>query len=138
MDESHRLIQWLVVGLLFLCSCYFSCQEVKYTLWGTTTDADITDIRQAFEYAKHGRYEVREVYYQFRDEQGTSRKGTFRKPLDWQPPTDRRLSIEFQPGSWWNTRVAGEHNYPALIALVVMIIAAIVITVRTVRDAYDY
>ncbi|HRX84801.1 MAG TPA: DUF3592 domain-containing protein [Phycisphaerae bacterium] len=138
MDETRRFKLWVLVGVLFLLSGYASCVETKYLIWGKTTNAEVIDARKTVSNSGRRIVDVLEVRYTFKEEDGTVRKESFTQSLNKPAPSGGALPIEYIPGAPGKSRMQGKRNYLFVVIFAIMSGALIVLTVKIMRQAYDY
>lgn len=132
-DDTRRFKIMLFVGMLFLVSTYCSCQEMKYAIWGKTAEATISRT-QRMQMRRTGTVLV--VYYEFTEQGGAQRTDSMTRSLDWQPPADGKLVIDYLAGAEGKSRPHGEWNYIAVAFFLVMLGALTIFVVKTFRSAY--
>ena len=106
----------LIVLVFFVVNSYLSCQEVKYTFWGKTTEATIVSVTKGTEQRGYGRYDresvpIKGVRFAFNETDGSEREGVVNMPIDWEPPENQKLQIDYMPGDHWKTRIHGDTHY---------------------------
>lgn len=94
----------LILFFLFFMSAYFSYAHIKYLIWGETTQATITDVR---EYS-----DGLAIYYTFHDENGKRVKARDTAPHNWSVP-ETNVLVQFLPGGTGESRLSrNSHNAP--------------------------
>jgi hypothetical protein len=132
-DETRRFKIMVFVGLLFVLSAYSSCQEIKYSIWGKTAEATISSTQRM---RMRRTRTVLVVRYEFTEESGAQRTDSMAQPLDWQPPADGKLSIDYLAGAKGESRLHGEWNFIAVSFFLVMLGTMVFFVVKTFRSAY--
>ncbi len=135
-DDTRRFKIMLFVGMLFLVSAYCSCQEMKYAIWGKTAEATITSTRPMVVSEGRRTRRVLMVQYQFTEANGTERRDSTTRALDWQPPADGKLIIDYLAGVEGRSRPHGKWNYIAVAFFLIMLSAMVFFVVKTFRSAY--
>lgn len=117
--DSEESNWWLPVSffgtILFLASCYHAFGEFHYLLFAKQTQGTV--VRSFLETQRsrgfrRRRHHHRVVEYTFKDD-GTTRKERDWVPISWEAPKGE-IAIDYIPGRR-SSRVAGNHNYLALI-----------------------
>lgn len=126
-DDIKKFRFILVVGVLFLLSAVFSWGELKYALSGKSADAVVLQVKQTREGGRRSSPKL-SVEYQFAEEGGASRREYDTMPLDWKPPQDRTVKVQYLAGSPDSSRLAGNGNmvwvyifFGCLLALAVLL-----------------
>lgn len=128
----------LFSGILFLMSAYASCIELKYLIWGEHTEATIVRAQKLTTSSGRRSVKVMGVTYEFAEKDGTSRKDKMNMSLDWTPPADERLQIEYLPKTPGESRIPGERKYIFVIIFFGSLCVMGFFLVRVLRQAYDY
>jgi hypothetical protein len=101
-DSRHaRRMFGLGVGLiiLFIVSWVQSCSELKYTLSGETTMANVSRCYETTSASRRGGKVMRVVYH-FDDADGKRHKGEDSVPLKkWIEPADKQVEIIYRAGT---------------------------------------
>ncbi len=135
--ETVKLNVLVFVALAFLISAYASCRDIKYELWGVTTEATITRTRKKITTRGRRVVHVLVVDYRFVEEDGTERNDDMSRELDWQAPSGNKLQIDYLPGAEGESRRHGKRNYIALVFFFGTLTAGVVFTGRLWRRAYE-
>jgi hypothetical protein len=107
--EAKRAKLALVVGVLFLVSLIGSCTELRYAVFGTDVDAQVTVAKQGVEPGRRGRgHPVLMVEYQFTDN-GTVRKEQDIVPRDWPAVAGQSTPVQYISGTDMS-RLKGHKN----------------------------
>jgi hypothetical protein len=127
MIRGRAMARLFVYGAgLFFASAFVTIGELRYAVWGKTTTAEF---RGTYPHTdKHGETYQLSVRYRFKDDDGQKQKGHDFVALDWKPPTDGKLRIEYVPGQFGKSRLAGNRNV-AMLWIFAGSLAASVITV---------
>ena len=101
--------------VLFITSGIVSCGEIKYVLWGETTDATIVSVTRGTAITGYSRSSsrtvpVKDVRYKFAEKDGTEREGVVSMSIRWEPPKNRELKIDYVPGHERKSRLHGDNN----------------------------
>jgi hypothetical protein len=94
--------------VLFVISGVITIGEIGYFLWGQTTTAEFKKVQPVYD--NRGPARMQSVKYAFIDDDGHRRVERNRVPLDWKPPANGRLRIEYVPGTEGKSRLAGSRN----------------------------
>lgn len=112
MDQDEELAKFkriLIAGCIFLMAGYFSYQELKYAIWGTTAEATIT---RTFD-TRERRRDLLAVEYTFSDEEGRRISERDDVPIDWPLPEDK-VSVQYIPGVKDSSRLEGHSSTVAV------------------------
>jgi hypothetical protein len=103
-DDDMAKAKWvLVVGALFLISCFMCYDELAYQIGGHEAVATVTKA-----YASSSRRSTRQtVEYAWAEADGTQRRGMLTVDPSWAPPPDGKLAIRYTPGETGRSRLVG-------------------------------
>jgi hypothetical protein len=115
LEEETRLFKILLFfGLMFLVSTFFAYKELKYWLRGRTIKADLIEVRETTSSGRR-RQPMLVVEYGFTEPGATTRRReTDRVSVDWEPPTDKTVMVQYFPGTD-DSRLAGHANVVAVV-----------------------
>ena len=99
-------------GGLFVASAAVSIGELRYAIWGKPTTADFRNT--VTHTNKCGEPIQTSVHYVFKDDGGQKRRNHDSVALDWKPPADGKLRIEYVSGNFASSRLAGNRNFAML------------------------
>ena len=135
--EKSKLIRCLIIGALFVVSGFVSCTEIKYAIWGRTSEATILRTFKFTQYRGRPWPSVPKlgVEYEFREADGTVRKESVSRARDWPIPADKKITIDYLPGVWRASRLSGEWNYIAVTFFAISFGVLAFFVVRTWRAA---
>lgn len=111
--ETRRLRALVLTFVLFVISAFFSYHEVRYAVFGKTTDAQLIKVKETTVSSRHGSRAALDVHYRFTDRDGTVRNEEDRMNISWQEPETtaedgtRVVQIEYIPGSSESSRLHG-------------------------------
>ena len=125
----------LLFGIgLFAISGYYCFVETEYLVQGQSARAMVTSTKPTSD--RRGRHaRINRVEYRFAEPNGTQRSGSDHRPLDWTPPPNGRIVVEYTPGQDGRSRMAGSVNSRAILlfggCLVVLAVFGIFLWSRT-------
>ena len=137
-SESWKFVAGLVAVVAFIASTFFAWRELKYTLAGKTATAtveEVTDITVGRRRTVGLRHHDRNVHYHFRDAAGNDRRDVDWVPLNWLPPPNGTVTVQYLDDS---SRLAGNRN---IVGLILFFVSGAVVLVggylfwRHVREA---
>lgn len=136
-SETARVRLWLFLALLYALSMCFSCQELKYAVWGITTDARIVSLQKTKTVGSRTRpsRDVLAVRYSWAEEGGVKRDDFMNREMAWQRPENGLVRIDYLPGVK-GSRPAGERNVGALAIFIVLTAAMVLVSARLVWEGY--
>ena len=137
MSDRLKLRLIMSCGLTFLLSAYISCEEFKYAISGRDAVATIERTVKANTTRGRATVKVIGVRYSFVEEDGTAREDKMNMPVDWTPPADMQLQVQYVPGKPGMSRLAGEHQYVAVTICLGTLAAVIGGFVYLFRKAYE-
>ncbi|QDT98225.1 hypothetical protein [Gimesia aquarii] len=113
MDEEEELskLKWLLIAVVvFLVSGFFSYQELKYAVWSTTTEADVTrtyttEVSSGRRFRRH-RKKVLAVEYTFTDKDGNHHSERDDIPIS-APIPGPKVTIQYFSGVENSSRIKG-------------------------------
>ncbi|MFK7778754.1 MAG: hypothetical protein QM501_11670 [Gimesia sp.] len=108
-DEEEELakLKWiLIAGIAFLVTGYLSFQELKFAVWGTTAEANVT---RTFETRASRRSRLLAVEYTFTDKEGKHHSERDDVPIDW-PTPGPKVNIQYMPGVEDSSRLEGHSS----------------------------
>lgn len=110
-SEIARFKGFVVVGILFLISGWYSQWEFRYAIWGQTAEARITRQFETREIGRRGpKRPVLVVEYSYTDKSGAQRDEHDRVPTSWQSRLAEVTTIQYLPGVVKSSRLLG-HSY---------------------------
>ncbi len=136
-EVSPGCILIIAVPALFLVSCFFVWQDVKYALYSRTAEAQV---ERTFETVgvttrRRGGRPKLQVEYLFRDETtDQERRESDLIPLHWPRPAGT-VSIDYLPGLAGESRVSGNRSYVAMLLFAACGLAAMIILGILYREA---
>lgn len=105
-DEELAKLKWiLIAGVAFLVSGYLSFQELKYAIWGTTAEANVTRTYET----RERRTNLLAVEYTFTDDEGKSHSERDDVPSDW-PTPGATVMVQYLPGVEDSSRLEGHSS----------------------------
>lgn len=114
IDEDRRefnpFIPMAIVLGLFVVSGVISYSEIRYALWGRTTDATIVRMKETAFSAGEGEGPLNEVVYNWNDKDDGHREDAFLQPTDWGYKKGDTFEIDYLPGVK-KSRIAGTPLY---------------------------
>lgn len=113
MDEEEELskLKWLLIAVVvFLVSGFFSYQELKYAVWSTTTEADVTrtyttEVSSGRRFRRR-RKKVLAVEYTFTDKDGSQHSERDKIPIS-APTPGPKVTIQYFTGVENSSRIKG-------------------------------
>jgi hypothetical protein len=99
-------------GGVFIASAAVSIVELRYAVWGKATTADFRNT--VTDTDRYGNPIQTCVNYVFKDDTGQKRRNHDHVALDWKPPANGKLRIEYVSGDFANSRLAGNRNVAML------------------------
>ncbi|QDT89628.1 hypothetical protein [Gimesia algae] len=110
-DEELKKLKWILIAVVaFLISGYLSFKELKYTVWGATTEATVTN---TFDTAESRRKPLLAVEYTFTDEDGKHYSERDDVPIDW-PVPGPTVNVQYLPGVEDSSRLEGHSSKVAV------------------------
>ncbi|MBY0455877.1 MAG: hypothetical protein K2V38_00920 [Gemmataceae bacterium] len=103
-DDTWKFKCMLVVGVLFLISCFMCYDELVYLVSGQ--EAVATVAKDYDSRATRGRTR-RTVEYSWTEPDGTARRDMFSPGDSWAPAADGKLPIRYTPGDTGRSRPVG-------------------------------
>ncbi len=142
MDIGHQMIRakWLLIAVVvFLISGCISFFEFQYFAFGQTATGDITSTQTLEGRRRRGwsRTKKLQVNFNYTEADGSQRKGVDTVDLDWPVPANRKVSIQYMPGPYGQSRIAGQVNWFILGLFAASLGAIVVFGYRFVREAKD-
>jgi hypothetical protein len=138
----HRALA--AAAVIFLISCFLSWQELGYLTRARKAEATILRVSKT---SRHLWWlpvwepilnrPVQVADYEFADREGFHRKREAIFPLDWTPPANGKLMIEYLPGRFAGARPLGEHDYIAPVVLIMSLGAGALVIVKSYREAAE-
>ncbi|MFN7021852.1 MAG: hypothetical protein ACK4WH_11065 [Phycisphaerales bacterium] len=120
-DAELKRLKWVVIAfLVFVLSAVFSWREARYLVFGKTAKADVLSIEQVRVTSRRlrERYALN-VKYEFDDPASGVRRETQRVSINWRPPADKVINVQYIPASADSSRIVGIGSnwvYPAIFA----------------------
>ena len=118
MDHEVVRFRMLVITVgVFIVSMFVSCSELKYQVYGKSTDAKLVKVSPILETGRRGRgRDALALDYQFTDTDGQVRNEEVTVSKDWQPPEVgesglRTIQVQYIPGSPGDSRLTGKENW---------------------------
>ena len=114
MDEEEELakLKWILfAGIAFLLSGYFSFQELKFAVWGTTAQAEVTNTFETRNSRRGG--SLLAVEYTFTDKEGKHYSERDDVPSSW-PSPGPKVTIQYLPGVEDCSRLEGHSSKVAV------------------------
>ncbi len=148
--EANKLIALFVVFGLFIASAVVSCNEVRYTVSGKTTDVPVDKMFKVTTRDRSGDTSDRvRVNYTILEPGGQKRIESDSVSLEWfEQQRDRLIhegnkgattvSVQYLPGSEGSSRLVGNSSRWVMIPFALAIIFLTVITVRFWRDFNEH
>jgi hypothetical protein len=117
VDDEVAKFKWMLgAGLMFLISGCFSVSELRYAVSGTTTDAQLLEVKEVVSRGRWGRRHTNlQVHYQFNDGAGGSRSEADTVSTDWPFASEDTISVQYIPGKAEWSRIAGNRRDWAVI-----------------------
>ncbi|MCA9018312.1 MAG: hypothetical protein KDA77_23525, partial [Planctomycetaceae bacterium] len=113
-DEELAKLKWiLAAGVAFLVTGYLSFQELKYAVWGTTTEATVTRTFETSTGSRRRSKMLLAVEYTFTDKEGQSHNERDDVPIDW-PTPGPKVNIQYLPGVEDSSRLEGHSSKVAV------------------------
>lgn len=109
--ETLRLRSFVLTFVLFVISAFLSYNQVRYVVFGRTTDAQLVKVKETTVNSRRGSKTVLDVYYRFTDLDGTIRNEEDRVSISWQEPENTAMDgkpmvqIDYIPGSPGSSRL---------------------------------
>ena len=132
----------MFIAAAALMSTIVSCQELKYSIWGKTTDATIDALDELVTTDRYGdessQLRVKFTY----DDDGKTVTMHDRLPMEWdltQAQATGTISVQYLAGDKYSARVSGHRNMvPVYIFLIMMAIVAgyIIYFIRAAKRPY--
>ncbi len=136
-SEIGRAKLWLIAGVLFCTAGYASCTEFKYALRGEQAEATVVKVRKTREIRRHGQgREVLDVTFTFAEADGAERRETLHRPLDWTPPPDNLVAVQYLPGKKWQVRFASDRHYWPIVLFCACLAYFVALFIWLSRQAY--
>ncbi len=114
IDQEAELARFkglLVAGIVFLVSGCYAYSELKYAIWGQMADAKVIRAEQKSTPGRRGRtHHVMRVEYEFAEANGTRRSEKDDVSVDWSPPGDGKISVQYIPGAEHSSRLEGQSH----------------------------
>jgi hypothetical protein len=116
-DNEVAKFKWMLgAGLMFLVSGCFSVSELRYAVSGTTTDAQLLEVKEVTSRGRWGTQHTNlHVSYQFNDSTGGPRTEIDTVPDDWPIGSGETISVQYIPGKAHWSRIAGNRRDWAVI-----------------------
>lgn len=117
VDNEVARFKWMLgAGLMFLVSGCFSVGELRYAVSGTTTDAQLLEVKEVVSRGRWGRqYTNLSVSYHFTDTAGGERTEKDLVPDDWPIASTPTIAVQYIPGKPEWSRLSGNRRDWALI-----------------------
>lgn len=138
-EETSKFKGLLIVGVLFVVSGFWSCQEFKYLVRGTPADATVRQVsKQRIPFDKRHREEWL-IEFSYSDKAGQRLVERETLPEAELPPADgQTLAIEYLPGADDSARFAGRRNYVAMAFFLGTLGVLAFFIIRLWREAAEY
>ena len=135
-NEESGALFWLIVAILvFIVSGLISWREMKYQLYGETTEAVIKRVIPVKHRDRGRDYTVYHVRYMWTQRDGVKREDVDDVGTEWNRPASDTIRIDFLSGEQ-GSRLSGDVNYFALVYFYGSAAIMIVVFVLTARKAY--
>ncbi len=119
-EETRKLKAMLFVAVVFIASCFYSCNELKYARGGKRVEGRIDDVTESVD--RHGETR-RQLHYHYHNDAGELRQGFDTVGDDFVRPASGKLEVEYLPGA---SRLAGHRNVAALVVFFLSLAAMLV------------
>jgi hypothetical protein len=112
----EKLKGLLIVGVLFLVSCFLCYRELIYLFRGETIVATVT---RTYEVTRGADEPLGlTVEYAFHEPSGIYRTDSVTVAPDWEMPASGKVYVEYTPGKEGRSRLAGDRNWFGIIFFV--------------------
>jgi hypothetical protein len=139
MDQDAEMakLKWWGIGIVaFVISGWWTFSELNYAVRGLVADGDIRSIQQGTQSGRRGRTrEVWKVEYDFPDKTGARISARETLPIDWSPAADRKVQVQYIPGSDGSARIYGRGNTFAVIVFIVICVVMSFFAIRLFLEA---
>ncbi len=134
-DEMKQVKFYLGLCVFFLMSMWYSWQEVKYAVWGETSSATVTEVREASS-GRRGR-RVLQVSFRYSDADGHSVSEAQMLPLSTVLSEGEEITVEYLPGAEDSARVEGTANLFAVYIFLGSLLVMAFVGFRIWKMAHD-
>jgi hypothetical protein len=95
-------------------SGYFAFREIRFSIFGATAEATITNVKEYDDVGRRGRKNPKlAVYYTYTDKDGQTHQERDAVPLDW-PDFGPIVNVEYLPGVEDSSRLEGHSSKVSL------------------------
>ena len=108
-----RLVLFSLIMLVI--TGYFSYVEMIYLLQSRSVRATVTRLSEMTERRRSSTLVYLQVEYAFAELTGTRQTGSGNQPLGWRPPADGTILMQYTPGEYGRSRIAGKVNVVVLV-----------------------
>ncbi|WP_020472813.1 hypothetical protein [Zavarzinella formosa] len=139
-DNETARAKWLLgAAVVFLASGCVSWNELIYLLGGRNTQANVEKV---FEINRRGRFGLGggrqlTVEYAFTEPDGTKRTGTDTVPMDWPPPVNGKIPVQYTAGEKGSSRLAGHVGWIGVTLFALSAGSVAIFGYRLMREAND-
>lgn len=120
MDTGSEVakFKWLlIVGVMFLISCYICYGEMVYLFRAEEIEATVTKTYEV-QRGRFGRSTRLVVEYAFYEPNGAYRTDDDTVSTDWEMPASGKVAVEYTPGKEGRSRLSGHRNWFGIIFFV--------------------
>ena len=118
-----RLVLFSLIVLVVLG--YYSYVEMVYLFQSRSARATVTGSSVVTVHRRGSNSQHLQVDFTFAEPNGVRRRGSDSRPLGWKPDSDGAIPVQYTPGEYGRSRIAGNVNSTVLIlfgcSLVVLI-----------------
>lgn len=121
----------------FVISFWLSFQEFQYPLWGRTTEAAVNRVYDRERAGRRSGGPERVASYSFQEAGAGNRDESTTVPLDWEPPSNGRVTVQYVPGAKNRSRIEGQRNTGALVVFFGSLAAVALLILKLAREANE-
>jgi hypothetical protein len=148
-DNELRKAKWLLfMGVLFLFSAFFAYSELRFAIWGKTTEAEIIETFETSEPGLGRKAVVRHVVngpendilavkFRFKEEGGTLHEERDDVPISWTLDDPEKVTVQYIPGEPESARLAGHSNDGSVYLFLAMLALLMFFGYRLYRHASE-
>lgn len=136
MDDVKKVRIALGVFIAFVLSAFFAFEELRYTIWGRTVQAQLLEVRNTRDIGGRGRTEPALAFdYSFDDGELGRRTEKDMVPPDWARPEGNSIAVQYIPGEKDASRLAGHRHIGSVVIFGACLLALAVFIIILAREA---